>query len=215
VFEGHFRGAKEGVLNLQTVEEEPFRAYMHWLYTGGLGEQKDGEKDDEAKTREAQHKFIYYLTSLYVVADRLDTPGLRNQIIGAAIDFHEDDDFPRTTVLCEVFSVLPESSKLGQLLLEISAHRYDTEYAGQEDNELLYLARLPPRVLAQLFRASRAAAEEAAIEAEPYYIEDFCNFYHEHIDLEEKASCPRDRDNKFREGLKDMSLLEFWTVDAP
>jgi len=134
VFERQFRGAQGGVLNLQEVEEESFRAYMHWLYTGGLGEQEDEEEGDEAMTREAQREFMHRLTALYVVAVRLDTPGLRNQIVDAVIDLYEDDDdFPDTAVLRGVFSVLPDDSKVGQFLLEISAHCYDAEYAGQRE----------------------------------------------------------------------------------
>jgi len=182
-FEGGFEEAKEGMLNLTDVEEAPFRAYMHWLYTGEV----DHERGSAYLTRKAYVRYLYDLINLYILADRLDARRLRNQVLDAFCTLHQGTYyFPDDVRLRDAFAVVPEASKLSQLLAEVAGHRYNSYLAGPD--EIDNLATLPQRVLAELFRSSRPKKAKL-----PKYMWRFCQHYHEHVDEEERTACLKGR----------------------
>ncbi|MCJ1484693.1 hypothetical protein MMC06_004866 [Schaereria dolodes] len=123
---GNFQEATEGVVRLPGVMTEIFHLVNGWLYTQQIADEPD-EEDPHYDQK---------LAFVYICADRLDMPKLRNDAIDALIRRVERNECLEMGVIGLAYTWTPVSSPLRMLVVDMMAHLFDVVDADKE-NECL------------------------------------------------------------------------------
>ena len=130
------------------------------------------------------------LVILYILADHLDVPDLRNEVLNCIQVEHEKESklvggtpLPSFEIVATVFTKLPGTSKLRQWLIDAYAYRlqywkYNAEQISSLPKEFL--------VSVLLINTERAYCNDSS--AKPSFDTDLCS-YHDHRNDEEITAC--------------------------
>ncbi|KAI9849135.1 MAG: hypothetical protein M1837_005365 [Sclerophora amabilis] len=151
-FQGNFKEASEGFMELPDDDGAAFALFVQWLYQGSIEGTPDGTKAD-------QWKYAQRYFELYVLADKLMIPALKNM----AIDHYrrtcrKSQQGPGPSHLTAIYTRTEQSSPFRRLACELTA-----------------------RVFMRPGTCRGAVIYRPVIEAEPDFAVDMLDYIREHM----------------------------------
>ncbi|KAF1986621.1 hypothetical protein K402DRAFT_463534 [Aulographum hederae CBS 113979] len=181
MFRGGFLEASSRKTSLAHTSDNTFRAFLNWMQTGVVIQEKDQEADDAAQYRGN-------LVALGILADTIDCRRLRNDVVTAAVlSYAKHSKNPCASFLKKAIDNLPESSGLLLFLLHRAAVK--RSFCSSNKNDVSY-EKLPPKYLIRLWKIAKLRLDwitNDPMAALPW-AENLCQ-YHEHETDDEKAAC--------------------------
>ncbi|KAF2801143.1 hypothetical protein K505DRAFT_227038 [Melanomma pulvis-pyrius CBS 109.77] len=194
--------AAENKIDLPHVEPETMELFIDWLYTGrflahgNFSLYPDDWNIEYDRNNEKREKD---LTNLYVFGDAQDVPDLRHATINAFFEYlnHAGTPLPSLKWTADIFSRLPRSSPLLQLLVDVDCRHY---YCTDKDNighyEERVIAKLPLDFLVAVYARHGYVLGKMRIgEMDPQYKLVSCD-YHEHATQKKRDECAKNSEQK-------------------
>jgi len=131
-FTKEFKEASEGALHLPEDDVDTFERFLQWIYSGeynlsGL------ETETEADERYLQ------LAMLYILADKLQVPRLKNNVIDKLFEMKaKANRVPQRTAVSYVFKSSMGNSQLRKFMVDWYAWHINFKYYNEAAKEFLY-----------------------------------------------------------------------------